>query len=210
MNEKMRSTIYLIRHGLTEGNVKNWCYGGVDLPLLEEGVQGIVTLAHQGIYPAGDDANLYTSALQRTKQTFGLIYGDVPYTELAEFNEFNFGKFEKQAIAELERQAEFLAWSGDETGEICAPGGESFNAFKQRVLGGWNTLVNRHRVKELSHRHSKLPATSIVICHAGVIGAVMEAAFPETERKLFAWTPDPGRGYKIYLENGDVARFDSL
>lgn len=35
----MISRIYLIRHGITEGNQKKWFYGAADIPLAEEGLQ---------------------------------------------------------------------------------------------------------------------------------------------------------------------------
>ena len=33
----MASKIYLIRHGITEGNQKKWFYGAADIPLADEG-----------------------------------------------------------------------------------------------------------------------------------------------------------------------------
>ncbi|MBQ1471194.1 MAG: histidine phosphatase family protein, partial [Eubacterium sp.] len=32
----MESKLILIRHGITEGNLKRWFYGAVDIPLTED------------------------------------------------------------------------------------------------------------------------------------------------------------------------------
>lgn len=47
----MVSKIYLIRHGITEGNEKRWYYGGADLPLTEGGKQTLRALAEKGVLP---------------------------------------------------------------------------------------------------------------------------------------------------------------
>ena len=41
----MVSKIYLIRHGITEGNEKRWYYGGADLPLTEGGREALKALS---------------------------------------------------------------------------------------------------------------------------------------------------------------------
>ena len=35
----MKSEIILLRHGVTEGNQRHWFYGGIDIPLTEDGLQ---------------------------------------------------------------------------------------------------------------------------------------------------------------------------
>ena len=44
----MGNTLYLIRHGDTEGTLKDLFYGSTDLPLAEQGVQQIKTLCDKG------------------------------------------------------------------------------------------------------------------------------------------------------------------
>ena len=41
----------LIRHGLTEGNVRRWYYGALDLPLCEAGADALREAAAAGLYP---------------------------------------------------------------------------------------------------------------------------------------------------------------
>ena len=72
----MVSKIYLIRHGITEGNEKRWYYGGADLPLTEGGKQTLRALAEKGVYPRlPEDADLYTTGLARTEETCEILFG---------------------------------------------------------------------------------------------------------------------------------------
>ena len=72
----MASKIYLIRHGITEGNQKKWFYGAADIPLAEEGKEELKKLKEKNIYPEiPEDADLYTTGLLRTEQTFEILFG---------------------------------------------------------------------------------------------------------------------------------------
>ena len=82
--------------------------------------------------------------------------------------------------------------------------------FRTRVLLGWQKLLGFHRLKELSHRHSGLPAVSIVICHGGVIDRIMHAIFGKKEDLRYQWTPETGHGYMIILENSEPARYEAF
>ena len=56
----MGNTLYLIRHGDTEGTIKDLFYGSTDLPLVDQGVQQVKALRGHGVYPSPDGAKLYT------------------------------------------------------------------------------------------------------------------------------------------------------
>ena len=43
------STIYLFRHGITEGNKLRLYYGSTDIPLIEEGIEAIRERREAGI-----------------------------------------------------------------------------------------------------------------------------------------------------------------
>lgn len=210
MGIEIISNIYLIRHGLTEGNLKNWCYGGLDIPLIDEGIEGIKARVAQNAYPNYENADLYTSAMKRAQQTFNLIYGETESIALAAFNEFHFGEFEGKSIEELKMLDSFVEWSRDKTGDKSAPGGESFNAFRKRVLLGWKKLVKLHSEKELQNEQEEGPIASVLVCHGGVISAIMDEMFPQSNRKLFGWTPDPGHGYIISMRRGEPRGYESL
>ena len=66
----------LIRHGLTEGNVRRWYYGALDLPLCETGKSALREAAAGGLYPPYSGERVLTSGMLRTEQTLRLIYGE--------------------------------------------------------------------------------------------------------------------------------------
>lgn len=175
----MVSKIYLIRHGITEGNQKKWFYGAADLPLADEGIAALEKAASGGIYPQiPEDADCYTTGLLRTEQTFELIFGERNHGVIRNLREMEFGDHECKSYEELKDNEEFSAWCWDETGEAVLTGGETKNAFAARISAGLRELVGYHRLKELSHRHDGKDAITVVICHGGVISAVMQELFP--------------------------------
>lgn len=200
----MKSKICLIRHGITEGNKNRLYYGHSDIPLASEGVDELVRLAKAGIYPDSASAEFYTTGLTRTEQTLFLIYGDRPHGRIDALREINFGDFEMKTYEELKDTEEYRIWVADEKGELAPPGGESVRAFYERIREGFAELKNRHLLKTLSMRHQAEEALSVVVCHGGSISAVMEALFPGEKENFYQWIPDPGHGYLLTLENGEV------
>ena len=67
------STVYLIRHGMTEANEKHLYCGSTDLPLSEAGIAALREL-HYDI----QNARFLTSGMRRTEQTLELLFGSVP------------------------------------------------------------------------------------------------------------------------------------
>ena len=156
----MKSKICLIRHGITRGNRDRLYYGQSDIPLIEDGEKEISRLAKEGIYPDSEDAVYYTTGLQRTEQTFGLIYGDKPHDRIELLQEINFGEYEMKTHEELKGSGEYQRWRHDKSGLLMPPGGESLNMFSERILKGYEELRSQHALKELSVRHSGRDATA--------------------------------------------------
>ena len=50
----------------------------------------------------------------------------------------------------------------------------------------------------------------IVICHGGVISTIMTRFFTPDEPKIYKWQPDPGRGYTLLVENGEVVAYEEI
>lgn len=200
--KKTESYIHLIRHGTTEGNLKRWYYGNSDLPLLKEGEEMITSLKKEGVYPKAPGADFYTSGLIRTEQTFNIIFGDKEHNILEDFREMSFGDYEKHSYDDLKDLSEYQTWISDETGNTAPPNGESAKVFKQRIVRGFKQLIGLHKLKEFSVRHSGKEAHSVVVCHGGVISAVMSENFPEEDKHFFSWIPDPGHGYTIKIDEG--------
>ena len=82
--------LYLLRHGKTEGNLKNLYYGSTDLPLTDAGIAAL--RADPPAVPPVQ--HYYTSGMLRTEQTFAILYGGRPHGVLPELREMDFGDFE--------------------------------------------------------------------------------------------------------------------
>lgn len=206
----MKSTIHLIRHGITEGNIKKWYYGWADIPLAKEGIDNLRYLCTQNIYPRPESAAYYTSGMIRTEQTFKEIYGDIPHEAFPMLKEMNFGEFETQPHDTLKGNIKYQQWIDDEKGIVAIPGGESRVEFYKRVNAGFDQLINLHRLKELEHRHDKKDAETVCICHGGVIACIMMDRFDTGLQRFIKWIPDPGRGYSIYLKDGKCIGYDKI
>lgn len=187
--------IHLIRHGTTEANLLKMYYGSTDLPLSNQGVDGVLAMAKRGIYPDPEQATYYTTGLARTEQTFFLIYGVREHRQIPQLREYHFGDFEMKTHEELQEQQEYLRWVEDETGETLCPNGESVRSFKERVHSGFSAILQAN-AEEV-----------IVVCHGGVISAIMHFCFPEDERNVFQWQPEPGTGYTICTEGAKPVSF---
>lgn len=206
----MKSQIHLIRHGITEGNLKRLVYGSSDIPLAEEGIRQLEKLAGQGLYPQVGEGDFYTTGLIRAEQTLEIIYGQREHEVIGELREMGFGRFEMKSQEELMDLPEYMEWNSDKSGKAESPGGESFEGFSKRIVGGFQTLYGKHRLKELSVRHSGKDAISVLVCHAGTIAAIMEEYFPGRTEHFFEWVPDPGHGYTLLLEKSEIIGYEDF
>lgn len=207
----MISRIYLIRHGITEGNQKKWFYGAADIPLAEEGCRTLEDLAAKGVYPEiPEDADCYTTGLLRTEQTFEILFGNRQRRVIENLQEMRFGKYECHSYDELKEDPEFSAWCWDKTGDAPLSGGETRNQFAERISGGLKELLGYHRLKETLNHPEGFPAVSVMVCHGGVISAVMQELFPDEKGNMWDWMPEPGFGYLVEFDNGRPARYEKI
>ncbi|MGN0578924.1 MAG: histidine phosphatase family protein, partial [Ruminiclostridium sp.] len=151
-------TIYLIRHGITEGNLEGKYIGLTDLPLCDEGYYAITRYAHDRLYP--DVQKVYSSPLKRCLETADIIYPDRYVKQIDNIAECDFGEFEGKTAEELQDLPEYAEWLKGGY-EAAAPGGESFGDFTLRCLDGLEEIF-----KDMMHDQVTKAA---VITHGGVI-----------------------------------------
>ena len=179
------STIYLFRHGITEGNKRRLYYGSTDIPLIEEGIEAIRERREAGIYPDTEGFKIITTDLCRTEQTLFEMYGrEVPHATDPRMREFSFGEFEMKSYEELKDREDYQAWiTGDNWRNIC-PNGESGEIMLNRSLDAMEDYIG---------------TDCIIVCHGGVIAGLMLTWFPgdETAEHFYAWQPKPSEGYRI-------------
>lgn len=175
--------VCLLRHGRTRANDLRLYCGSTDLPLSDAGRAGLIALRNRGVYPAPDGFECLTSGMRRTEETFRILYGEAPVRACTEFREIDFGTFEMRGYDELKDDAGYRVWIADSTGDAAPPGGESANHFRARIIAAADALRG----------------DSLIVCHGGVIAALMAYWFPDVDRHMYAWQPDFGCGYRVEI-----------
>ena len=204
----MKSTIGLIRHGITEGNVRHLYYGSTNVPLAQKGIDELKRLRAEGIYPDGTDAQIYTTGMGRTQQTLELIYGNVDHVIIKDLREINFGDFEMKSYEELMEYEEYRDWITAMNDTKAPPNGECIRDFRTRVIRGFKEGRARHSIRSLQLRHHEQDARSIIICHGGTISAIMNYIWPGVHDNMYGWLPDPGHGYLLLLEDDAIVSYE--
>jgi len=176
--------INFIRHGKTPLNEKH-CYVGItDESLSAAGAYEIVKKKEAGIYPPVK--RVFVSPLKRAKETAAIIYNDVPFVEIDEFKETDFGSFEGKNYEELKDNPYYRKWIDESRGasedeieklygkvlsnadsqcseKIILP--ENKEDFSKRVIAGFLKVLRESRgLDEIS-----------IVAHGGTIMAIASA-----------------------------------
>lgn len=178
--------IHLIRHGLTEGNLKQQYIGKTDLPLSAIGVTELNRLKEENDFPRVE--KVYTSPLLRCRQTANILYPHKDVCIIDNMREIDFGEFEGKTANELESNPAYLDWAA---GRIsAAPGGEDNTDFAKRLAVGLNEIVRDMMANQLEH--------SAVIMHGGAIMMLL-ASCAVPRKRMVEWTCAAGSGYSILV-----------
>lgn len=175
--------LYLIRHGITEANERHLYCGWSDIQLSEKG-ERVLQEKH---YSVPENCRYITSGMRRTNQTLRLLFGDVNYTVDERLKEINFGIFELKSYEQLKDDAQYQRWISGDNDSNVAPGGESANIFKSRVINAAEEILSSE-------------TDTVVVTHGGVIAVIMEQLFAQENKNRYQWQPKQGEGYLI--ENG--------
>lgn len=198
------SKFLILRHGITEGNKNKWFYGKTDLPLIQEGKEKLRIQKESGLYPEIPEiAQFFTTGLRRTDETLREIFGEREYESVPELQELNFGVCECRTFDDMKDDQIFLDWVYDESGNTAFPEGESNNQFSDRISRGFRYLLDRHSTFEKTLAAGK-EAFTVLICHGGVIADLMDKSFPGEKESKWEWMPEPGCGYVLDVEEGEL------
>jgi alpha-ribazole phosphatase len=178
--------IHLIRHGLTEGNLKQQYIGKTDLPLAGVGVTELARMKDEVDYPRVD--RVYSSPMLRCRQTANILYPSKDVQLVDNLREIDFGEFEGKTASELETLPSYADWAA---GRInAAPGGEDNTEFAKRLCVGLNQIVRDMMANGAEH--------AAVIMHGGAIMMLLSAcAVPR--KSMVEWTCASGSGYSILV-----------
>ena len=118
--------LYLIRHGMTLGNVEHRYIGRqTDEPLSEDGRQQLEKRKDQWaqVCRTWDMPYVFVSPMLRCRQTAEILFPQIPQIEIDPWREMDFGEFEGRNYAQLNGDPRYQAWI-DSGGTLAFPGGE--------------------------------------------------------------------------------------
>ncbi len=179
--------LYLIRHGITQGNLDGKYIGQTDLPLCEQGAQTIRSLAAMEVYP--NVGKVYSSPLKRCLETAEIIYPERQLMIVDELAEMDFGDFEGKKQADIAQLPEYIAWIKGGA-EACPPNGEKFADFRLRCISGLDVVFSDMMEKDITR--------AAVVTHGGVITDLL-AGYGLPKGRPADFMCGPGEGFEIIL-----------
>ncbi|MEG1932510.1 MAG: histidine phosphatase family protein [Pygmaiobacter sp.] len=172
--------IYLLRHGETLYNTQKRYQGTRDVPLSSA---GRAALCKADIMPK----TVYSSPLSRAVDSARILFPKARVETVFDFREMCFGTFEGRNYVEMEQDADYIAWVGEDCMGRC-PGGETRAEFSQRTCNAFEALV----VQALQEQQPYL----CIVAHGGTQMALMERyALPH--RDYYNWCADNGAGFVL-------------
>ena len=179
--------IHIVRCGITDANLQGRYLGREDVPVCEKGIEQLKYL--KGKYPYAKVQAVFTSPLQRCKQTAAMLFEGAPMVEIPNFTEYDFGEFEGFTAEELKDNEDFKRWLGD-NGDVAPPFGESNNHFKARVAIDFEKVVDG-LIKTGT-------TESAIVAHGGVLMLLL-SYFGLPEAPMHDWLCESGCGYTLLV-----------
>jgi len=154
-------TLYLIRHGETEGAEAKRYKGHMDVPLSPRGEEQMEKAALMIKRPL---KAVYTSDLIRAVRSAGIIAGPLTPVIVPAFRERDFGAWEGMSWDEIKDKYPdaFSSWAKDPV-RFSPPRGESTLELKERVMAALDEMLARHNDGE----------SIAVVAHGGVNRVVL-------------------------------------
>jgi len=159
--------IYLARHGETPLNQQRKFYGSLDVALTAKGIAQAQQLADHIVLTG--TTTFWCSGQRRARQTLEPLATryQQPLHQQAAFNEKGFGAWEGLDADEI--QAAYpQAWQAWLAAPLSytPPAAESFAAFRQRVLTGWQQIITNTTTTNL-----------VLIAHLGTLRVLDQYLF---------------------------------
>lgn len=187
----MVTTLYLIRHGETEGAEIRRYKGTLDVPLSEKGMKQVERVSEhilklmstiqkeEDALPVSERnlAAVYSSDLSRALKSAEIIARPHSLSPIVvpSLRERNFGLWEGMSFDEIKEKYpdEFTAWAGNPL-EFSPVNGESTLEVRDRVMDAFEKIVQAHpgeRVAIVGHGG----VNRIILCH--ILGIPLENIF---------------------------------
>lgn len=194
--------LIFIRHGESEGNKHHKIYGWTDYPLTEKGLKQVDVIT---AYMANQSFHkLFSSPLLRTKYIAEQILCAFKKLNLDQTSNNSLIIFEDSRIKEMNcgifeglTEEEVLVKYNDEYNQYLAnfetysiPNGESFNAFKARIIAF------------LENNLPKENETYVYVTHGGVIRELMTYLLKLEPGKVWDYSIYPGCIVELEYKEG--------
>ncbi len=175
------TTLILVRHGETEGNIQQVWHGALDSPLTTRGQLQVAATATQIAklehrYPI---TAFYVSPLPRAQHTAAAIAVAIGKRAITDssLREFDLGEWEGRTFLELRDQENLWGrWRQDP--HFMPPQGESPYSFHARVLAAMARFVGEHPAE-----------TVLVVTHGGVICNILATWLGRGPEDWRNWEP---------------------
>ncbi len=179
-------SVYLIRHGLTKGNLEGRYIGcKTDEPLCELGEARLSALRMPEV------SRVFVSPMWRCIQSAQILFPEAETVIVKDFRECDFGDFEGKNYAELNGDAAYQAWiySG---GEMPFPNGESRKQFAERCVCAFEKLALLSSEEDCA-----------VVAHGGTLMAIMEK-YAMPKGGYFDYQVKCGEGFALEPDGSHV------
>ncbi|MBQ9429536.1 MAG: histidine phosphatase family protein [Clostridia bacterium] len=178
--------LYLLRHGQTPASEKHLYCGKTDVCLSENGLAALKEKRAKTADFSPASLRVVSSGMLRCEQTLTALFSDLAHEIDPAFCEMDFGDFEMRSYEELKNDPAYLAWIDGDNEANVAPGGESGEGLRARVLPALERLICDGR-------------DTLLVTHGGVIALIMAHLFPAENKSRYAWQPAAGSGYAVDL-----------
>lgn len=163
-------SFYFLRHGETDWNVRQVMQGFTDIPLNSNGRAQAESVA--GIIAGLPISRIVASPLSRARETADIVNRalGLPLDIDEGLKERNFGTLEGKTIGEFEQIKSQLIAQGlpvEENGYPCPDGAESYNVFKNRVVGS----ISAHLSALAAHENI------LFVAHGGLYRVLRRSLF---------------------------------
>lgn len=178
--------IYLIRHTSVDVS-KGLCYGQSDVPLAKT-FEEEANLIKSKLSIDKIDFDLHSSPLSRCTYLMEFLFPEISFQTNKQWIEMNFGDWEMKLWNDIPEE-ESQPWMQDFV-NVATPNGESFLQMITRVKAVWKETLQQ------------TPNHKIIVCHGGVIRAILHLILEIPAQKVFAVDIDYGTVIKIQYQYG--------
>ncbi len=160
----METTVFLVRHGVTDWHREHRLVGQRDIPLNGDGVAQIEATAEAlaGL-PIGE---IICSPMLRTVQAAEIIAGQfgAAITRDARLGELRYGRWEGMAHDDLLQAADYKRFAANPLGERL-PGGEDLGQARDRAIGAIEQALRDAPAGERLAIVTHASIIRLVLCH---------------------------------------------